>query len=175
MNASNRSDNLCDKHSDTLCDKHSDKLCDTLCVVPSYVSACVLPMSQQYSKYLFYSSFAMFGSSMFFLYFHDYTNSFMTFILFLTSIQFWYRPDYGLRRNIDMLLCKILSFYYYWIILCGRGDMYITIYVYAFTHLLFLYLGEMVLVAMYNPMWIVLHMAMHIQMSFMIPFILHVL
>ena len=166
---------ICDKPCDKLCDKLCDKPCDTLCLKEKYISACVLPMSQQYSKYLFHSSFAMFFSSLFLLYFHDYTNSFVMFILFLTSIQFWYRPDYGIRRNIDMFLCKFVSFYYYWIVLYGRAEIYSTIYLFAFIHIVSLYVGEMIMVSMYNPQWIVLHMAMHFEMAFMVPFILHVL
>ena len=97
------------------------------------------------------------------------------FLLFLTSIQFWYRPDYGIRRNIDMTLCKVLGFYYYLTILYDRDEYYSMVFLFGLTQICFLYIGEMILVAMYNPKWIVLHMAMHFQMALFLPFILYIL
>ena len=139
------------------------------------MDACLLPMTQPYSRPLFYSSFTFAPSSMVSFYFQDYTNGFMMFLLFLTSIQFWYRPDYGIRRNIDMTLCKVLGFYYYLTILYDRDEYYSMVFLFGLTQICFLYIGEMILVAMYNPKWIVLHMAMHFQMALFLPFILYIL
>lgn len=139
------------------------------------MEACLLPMAKSYSRPLFYTSFSFAPSSMVSFYFQDYTNGFMMFLLFLTSIQFWYRPDYGIRRNIDMTLCKILAFYYYLTILYDRDEYYSMVLLFALSQICFLYIGEMILVAMYNPKWIVLHMAMHIQVAFYIPFFLYML
>jgi len=139
------------------------------------MEACLLPMAEPYSRPLFYTSFTFAPSSIVSFYFQDYTNGFMMFLLFLTSIQFWYRPDYGIRRNIDMTLCKILAFYYYLTILYARDEYYSTVFIFSLCQICFLYIGEMILVAMYNPKWIVLHMAMHIQLAVFLPFILYIL
>jgi hypothetical protein len=139
------------------------------------MESCCLPMSDQYSKYLFYSSFFIGISSMVSLLFNDYTTSFMMFLLFIASIQFWYKPDYGFRRNIDLLLSRTIGFYYLLTIVYDQKEIYYTIYLYSFYNILFLYLLEMILVYLHNPQWIVLHMAMHLQLSFMLPFILYIL
>jgi hypothetical protein len=140
-----------------------------------YREACELPMSFDYSRFLFYSSFSLGVSSMVSVYFQDYSNSFMMFLLFLTSIQYWYRPDYGLRRNIDMTLCKLMVFYYYLTILYDREEFYSTTYLCMALQLIYLYILEIFLVTRLSPKWIIFHMAMHIQMSVMIPFLLYVL
>ncbi len=139
------------------------------------MEACLLPMTPPYSRPLFYSSFTFAPSSMVSFYFKDYTNGFMMFLLFLTSIQFWYRPDYGIRRNIDMSLCKVLAFYYYLTILYEKDEYYSIVFLFCLCQICTLYIGEMILVAMYNPKWIVLHMAMHLQMAFFMPFLMYIL
>ncbi len=132
-------------------------------------------MSEPYSRLLYYTSFSMGASSMVSLFVQDYANSFSMFLLFLTSIYYWVRPDYGLRRDMDMLLCKVLFFYYYLMILYERPYVYSMIYLCASAQAVFLYLVEQMLVYWERPEWIVFHMSMHIQFSFMIPVILYVL
>jgi hypothetical protein len=139
------------------------------------MDACIMPMSQDYSKYLFYSSFSIGLSSMISLSFNDYITSFMMFLMFLLSIQFWYKPEYGFRRNIDMLMSRTIAFYYLLSIGYDKDEICGTIYLYSFYNILFLYLIEMILVCVHSPKWIVLHMAMHLQLSFMLPFILYIL
>ena len=139
------------------------------------MEACLFPMPESYSRSLFYTSFSMGASSMISIYFQDFTNAFMMFLLFLTSIQFWYRPDYGYRRDIDMMVCKFLTFYYYLVILYDRDEYYMVVYLSALCHIIFLYSLEIILCYFYYPQWIVLHMAMHIQMAFILPFILYIL
>jgi hypothetical protein len=139
------------------------------------MDACILPMSSDYSKYLFYSSFSFGVSSMVCSYFNDYTRSFMMFLIFMASIQFWYKPEYGFRRNLDMFISRAVAFYYLLIIVHEKEEVYSTIYLYSFYNTLALYLGEIILVYLHNPQWIILHMALHVQLSFMLPFILYIL
>ena len=57
-------------------------------LISFYMDACLLPMTQPYSRPLFYSSFTFAPSSMVSFYFQDYTNGFMMFLLFLTNGPF---------------------------------------------------------------------------------------
>ena len=139
------------------------------------MEACFFPMPESYSRPLFYTSFSRAPSAMVSIYFQDYTNAFMMFLLFLTSIQFWYRPDYGYRRDIDMIMCKMLACYYYLTILYDREEFYSMVYICGFSQILSLYIGEIILCYLYSPKWIILHMAMHIQMAFLVPFVLYIL
>lgn len=56
--------------------------------------------------WLYISSYtALFGSSFAFFKKH-YVMSFLQFLIYMTSINFWRLPEYSWRRNLDMLVVK---------------------------------------------------------------------
>ena len=63
--------------------------------------------TKKYSIFLFYSSFSM-GLAMIISYImNDLYVSLYFLFLFLSSINHWRRPEYGIRRNIDLLIVYI--------------------------------------------------------------------
>jgi hypothetical protein len=139
------------------------------------MDACSLPLSYNYSKYLYYSSFLLGISSCVSFYFQDYYTFLFMFVLFLSSIQFWRKPDYGLQRDIDMFLCKCIAVYFYMNTLCFYDEITRTIYSSCFTSILLFYMIEWLLYSLKNKKWIIFHMAIHIYVSFFTPFILYIL
>jgi hypothetical protein len=65
------------------------------------------PLHYKYSKYLVYSSCSMSLTALFSLYFDDWFITIYYFLLCLTSINFWRKPEYGLRHKVDKLLVYI--------------------------------------------------------------------
>ena len=139
------------------------------------MDACRLPLPFTYSQYLYYTSFLLGVSSCVSFYFRDYTTFVFLFVLFLSSIQFWSRPDYGLQRDIDMFLCKCLAIYFYINTLCYYDEFNRTIAIILFVTVNLLLLTEWILFICKNKQWIVFHMAIHIYVSFFIPFICYFL
>lgn len=123
------------------------------------------PMDYQYSTFLFYSSFSM-GISAFIA--HIMNDLYITvylILLFLTSINLWRQPEYGIRRNIDVTMVSIgwgysllklflLNEEFNQAIILSLGIC--IIFFYAFEHLLY-YVD--------SPKWIVFHMALHMYAS----------
>ena len=134
-----------------------------------------LPIPYVYSKYLFYSSFSIGASSVVSAYYKDYVSFLFMFMLFLTSINYWYNPDYGLRRDIDMFLCKIISLYFYLTTLSVYDEYCNVVFVNVFYNILFLYSMEHLCCYFKNSKWIVFHMAIHLHLSLFSPFVLYIL
>jgi hypothetical protein len=139
------------------------------------MDACSLPLVYDYSKYLFYSSFSIGASSIVSAYYKDYVTFLFMFMLYLTSINYWYKPDYGLRRDIDMFLCKVINIYFYLTTLSAYDEYCNVIFVNALYNVLFLYAVEHIFCHLKNKKWIILHMAIHLQLSFFTPFVLYIL
>jgi hypothetical protein len=139
------------------------------------MDGCMLPLSYNYSKYLYYSSFLLGISSYISFYFQDYYTFLFMFVLFLSSIQFWRKPDYGLQRDIDMFLCKCIAVYFYMNTLCFYDEFSRTMYIYVFICLFLFLMIEWVLYSLKHKKWIIFHMAIHIYVSFFTPFILYIL
>ena len=66
-----------------------------------------LPISYNYSKFLFFSSFSMLISALIAIYMNDKYITIYFFLLFLSSINYWRKPEYGFRRNIDLLIVNV--------------------------------------------------------------------
>lgn len=139
------------------------------------MEACTLPLSYEYSKYLYYSSFLIGVSSVVCAYHKDYASFLFMFIMFLSSIHFWYKPDYGMGRNIDMFLCKMINFYFYADTLFFYDDFYHAVYKNGLYNVLFLYLMEHIFYYCKNKKWIIFHMAIHFYLSLFTPFVLYIL
>jgi hypothetical protein len=139
------------------------------------MESCSLPLPYEYSKYLFYSSFLIGASSFVCLYYRDYNTFTLMFMLFLTSTYYWISPDYGIRRNIDMFLCKMIGAYFYGLTILFRSEFYSTMYIYALYNITFLYLLEYIYVYYNSAQWIIIHMGIHFYISFFTPFVLYIL
>jgi hypothetical protein len=139
------------------------------------MDGCMLPLSYQYSKYLYYSSFLLGASACISFYFQDYYTFLFMFVLFLSSIQFWRKPDYGIQRDVDMFLCKCLAVYFYMNTLCYYDEFCRTMYMSCFICIFLFLMTEWILYSIKNKQWIIFHMAIHIYVSFFTPFILYIL
>ena len=139
------------------------------------MEGCEMPLSYTYSKYLFYSSFFIGGSSAVSLYFQDVTVFIIMFTLFISSINFWYKPDYGLERDIDMILCKLICVYFFLYTLSVHDIDAFFIYMAVLTNIIFLYGMELLLYSYKNKKWIVFHIIMHFYLAFMLPFVLYIM
>jgi hypothetical protein len=75
----------------------------------SYTTPCILEPEQYFILYR--SSWFLLVSSLFGLYKKMYLDSFIYFVIFLTSINYWRRPDYSWRRYLDMTVAKSTIIY----------------------------------------------------------------
>jgi hypothetical protein len=131
-----------------------------------------LPLPYEYSKYLFCSSFFMGASSFIFLYSLDYMSFFFMFMLFLTSIQFWYKPTIGWKRDLDLFMCKALSLYFFGNTLLFHDDFSHAIYLSGFYSTVFFYIMSHVCYYFKSKKWIIFHMTIHFY-TFFTPFALY--
>lgn len=134
-----------------------------------------LPLSYEYSKYLFYSSFLLGISSVISLYYKDILTFLFMFILFISSICFWYRPTYGLIRNIDRSLCKIITIYFLVITIYFYDEYSQAVYINSFYCGIYFYIIELICYAYKSKKWIIFHMAIHFYVSLLTPFVLYIL
>ena len=70
------------------------------------------PLPNKISDYLLCTSILIGLTALITFYNKDYITSILVFSLFLTSINFWRNPQYGIRRTIDMTLCKIICLFF---------------------------------------------------------------
>jgi hypothetical protein len=124
-----------------------------------------LPMSYEYSKFLFYSSFSMLIATIISYIMNDiYITSYFL-IMFLTSINYWRRPEYGLRRNIDLFMVKFGLCAVLWQVCLLKSEFTRYCLVYLFICCVFFYIIEHILCYMKSVKWIIFHMAIHMYFS----------
>lgn len=126
----------------------------------------------QYSKFLFYSSFSMLICAIISIIMNDIYVTLYIFILFLTSINHWRRPEYGLRRNIDMFVvkCGVILFFYQVCLLKNEFCRYVSVCMLICS--ISFYIFENILEYFHNLQWIIFHMTIHLYMSLCILFII---
>lgn len=123
------------------------------------------PMTYEYSKFLFYSSFSM-GVSAFIAYIMNdiFITSYLI-LLFLTSINHWRQPEYGLRRNIDLTVVSIGVMYSLSQIFLLKDEFHrVCLLILGLCGTLMFAL-EYILVYFDSPKWIVFHMTLHMYAS----------
>jgi hypothetical protein len=124
-----------------------------------------IPMEYEYSKFLFYSSFSM-GISAFIAYImNDLYITVYFFLLFLTSINHWRQPEYGLRRNIDITVVGIGFFYALLKIFLLKDEFHRVGLIIIGICSVFMYTFEYVLEYFDSPKWIIFHMTLHLYAS----------
>jgi hypothetical protein len=133
------------------------------------------PLPYKYSKYLVYSSCTMSITALVSLYFDETITSIYFFVLFLTSINFWRKPEYGIRHKIDKILVYIGVIYvlFYEFLLLNK-EFYRTIFIYLFICIILFFIIEHILCYFYSTKWIIFHMAIHIYVSMMGIFVLFI-
>jgi hypothetical protein len=124
------------------------------------------PLNPNYSRFVFYSSFMIGISSCIAFYMQDTILTIFLFLLFLTSINYWRKPEYGLRRQIDMFLCGISLFYFITVSFLFLPEFNRVMYVNTSICVGVFYICEYILCYFKNVKWIVFHMAMHIYTAF---------
>jgi hypothetical protein len=134
-----------------------------------------IPCKNPYTQYLYYTSYLIGLSSTISYYHEDYATFIIMFILFLTSINFWYHPSYGIGRDVDLFLSKFIVVYFY-----GSSIMYYKeynrdVFITIVYQVAFIYFIENILIYFQNPQWVILHMMIHTQLAFFTPFILYIL
>ena len=130
------------------------------------------PMSYSYSKFLLYSSCIIGISSVIAYIMNDVYVSVYLLILFLTSVNFWRKPEYGLRRNIDLTVVYMYAIYTTLNIFLLKDEFHRVILLIVFLSVIMYNLIEKILYYLDSPKWIIFHMAMHIYVSFGIFFII---
>lgn len=129
---------------------------------------CYYPMPYKYSKYLFYSSFTMSLTALIALYFDEGVTSFYYFILFLTSINFWRKPEYGIRHKMDKTVVYIGACYVFFIIyMLLNKEFYRIVFINMFLCVLIFDIISRTLCMFHSTKWIIFHMAIHIYASAM--------
>jgi len=126
----------------------------------------IIPMSYSYSKFLLYSSFAIGISSAIAYYMNDLYVTVYLFFLFLTSINYWRKADYGLRRNIDLLAVFMCSYYTILNMFLLKNECHRVCLFFIFFCMNIFFLVENILYYFNKPQWIIFHMAMHMYVSF---------
>jgi len=139
-------------------------------IIPYKTEGIWYPIPYKYSKYLFYSSFSMGIAALIALYLDDGYVSIYFFLLWLTSINFWRKPEYGLRRNIDKMLVYSGMIYVIYYIFLFSNNFYRIMWINVAICLIFFQIAEYVCCYLNSTKWIIFHMALHIYVSMMVLF-----
>jgi hypothetical protein len=134
-----------------------------------------VPCKTEHTEYLYHTSYLIGASSLISYGYQDYATFMYMFCLFLTSINYWNNPSYGIGRNVDLFLAKFINVYFYGTTLLYCDEYSHEMFMNILYHVSFLYFLEHLFIYYQNPKWIVLHMMIHIHVSFFTPFILYVL
>jgi hypothetical protein len=119
-------------------------------------------MSYSYSKFLLYSSCSIGISAVIAYIMNDLYITVYLLLLFLTSINHWRKPEYGLRRNIDLTVVFIGVLYALLNIFLLKDEFHRVGLLIIFFCAIVFYILEHILSYLDSPKWIVIHMALHI-------------
>ena len=120
---------------------------------------------RKYSIFLFYSSFWMLLATFISLTVDDIYITCYFLLLFLTSINHWRRPEYGMRRNIDLCVVYI-GLFILLLQMCLLKSEFNRYCVFSIlVCCVVIYFIEHVLAYFNNKKWVILHMTLHIYVS----------
>ena len=123
------------------------------------------PTMVEYSKFLFFSSFSMAVSAFIAYIMNDLYITIYFLLLFLTSINHWRQPEYGLRRNIDLTVVAIGFFYVLLKIFLLKDEFHRVGLICLGICGILMYIFEYILEYLDSPKWIIFHMTLHIYAS----------
>lgn len=128
--------------------------------------------SQNYSKFLFYSSFSMCLGFIISYIMNDLYVSLYFLFLFLSSINHWRKPEYGIRRNLDLFIvyCGVACLIFQCSLLKSEFSRFIILSI-LFNCMVF-YFIEYILVYFNSNKWVILHMCIHIYTLLVLAFLL---
>jgi hypothetical protein len=117
------------------------------------------------TKYLFYTSFLFLISSCFIFLYDSFISSVIIFILFLSSMNHWKRPDNNMIKRIDLTIVKVVGFLYT-IKSFYKDEFYRVLSTNVAISILIFYVIEHILDFYNNNQWIIFHMAVHIYAAY---------
>ena len=125
----------------------------------------LLTMPLSYSKFLFLSSFSMLISAIIAIIVNDIYVTIYFLLLFLTSINYWRRPEYGLRRNIDLFVVNCGAIIVCWQVCLLKDEFCRFMFLGMVACSAVFYIIENILEHYNNLQWIIFHMAIHLYIS----------
>jgi hypothetical protein len=124
---------------------------------------------------LFYSSFLFLIASMVSYSFQDVLSSWVFLALFMTSINHWRYPCYGMNRLLDIACCVLICLYMYILFLLQYSHFHVVFFEIILVTIAFVFLLEWVLYLMEHPFWIILHLVIHTYTCYFLLFGLYLL
>lgn len=132
----------------------------------------VRPEHSRSAFFLFYSSCLFLLSASISYYMNDEYTTLLYFLLFLTSINYWRKPEYGIRWDIDMFICKICGLYLIINACLVQREFGRYMSLSILTCMVFFYMMTCVLAYFGSVKWVLFHMAMHIYCAVCVIFML---
>ena len=126
----------------------------------------------EYKKYLFCSSFCMLFASIISYIKNDSYKGIYYIILFLTSINFWRDPIYGIRRNIDLFIVYVGIPFTLTQLYLLQNDFYMYCILSMCLCCLVFFIMEFICVKYSSNKWVIFHMTLHLYASLLVVFIL---
>ena len=126
----------------------------------------------EYKKYLFCSSFCMLFASIISYIKNDSYKGIYYIILFLTSINFWRDPIYGIRRNMDLFIVYFGVPFTLTQLYLLQNDFYMYCILSMCLCCLVFYIMEFICVKYLSNKWVIFHMTLHLYASLLVVFIL---
>ena len=126
----------------------------------------------EYKKYLFCSSFCMLFASIISYIKNDSYKGIYYIILFLTSINFWRDPIYGIRRNMDLFIVYFGIPFTLTQLYLLQNDFYMYCILSMCLCCLVFYIMEFICVKYLSNKWVIFHMTLHLYASLLVVFIL---
>ena len=117
------------------------------------------------TRFLYYTSFLFLLSSLLSYFYDAFYSSIVIFLLFLTSVTHWKRPDNNIIKRIDLFIVKVFGFFYF-IYSLYKTEFYRVFFTNIGISIVIFYIIEHVLDFFENSQWIIFHMAVHIYASY---------
>jgi len=125
-----------------------------------------------YGKYLFCSSFCMLFSIIICYIKNNFYNGLYYSILFLTSINFWRNPIYGIRCTIDKTFVFLGIPFTLSQLHLIKNEFYIYSLLSMCICLIVFYCIELILIHFNSNKWIIFHMSLHLYGALLVLFVL---
>jgi hypothetical protein len=118
-----------------------------------------------YTKYLIYTSFLFLLSAFLNFFYDSLLSSVIIFILFLTSVNHWKRPDNKIIKILDLIIVKLVGFLYF-INSFYKDEFYRILVMNIGISMVMFYVIEHILDFYENNQWIIFHMSVHIYAAY---------
>ena len=128
-------------------------------------------INRNYCKFLCYSSMSIFLACIIAYIMDDKYITLYLLFLFISSINHWRRPEYGMKRNIDLFLVYfgIFSGIIKVCLLKSEFNRYMVLSILLCC--IIFYIFEYICVYFNSNLWIILHMTIHMYAAFCVIYI----